>query len=117
MTSPFRMIDSEIGSSFRFTISVAGWFLGPEAARGQIAGELSSIVGTEAAPMGLAVDRLTGGLRSVSRSPGLRRALGGSDTLLRGIHVVVPAIGFKMPGPLEAALGRLLLSPLGAFLQ
>ncbi|WP_327644002.1 DUF6297 family protein [Micromonospora zamorensis] len=41
----------------------------------------------------LAVDRLTGGLRSVSRSPGLRRALGGSDTLLRGIHVVVPAIG------------------------
>ncbi|MFD6568475.1 DUF6297 family protein [Micromonospora profundi] len=41
----------------------------------------------------LATDRLTGGLRSISRSPGLRRALGGSDNLLRGIHVVVPAIG------------------------
>ncbi|SCF19510.1 DUF6297 family protein [Micromonospora chokoriensis] len=41
----------------------------------------------------LAVDRLTGGLRSISRSPGLRRALGGSDNLLRGIHVVVPAVG------------------------
>ena len=39
----------------------------------------------------LAANRLTGGLRSVSRSPGLRRALGGSDNLLRGIHVVVPA--------------------------
>ena len=31
------------------SISVAGWFLGAEAARGQVAGELSSIVGTEAA--------------------------------------------------------------------
>ena len=41
----------------------------------------------------LAANRLTGGLRSVSRSPGLRRALGGSDNLLRGIHVVVPAVG------------------------
>ncbi|MFG1916848.1 DUF6297 family protein [Micromonospora sp. NPDC048898] len=41
----------------------------------------------------LAANRLTGGLRSVSRSPGLRRALGGSDALLRGIHVVVPAVG------------------------
>ena len=41
----------------------------------------------------LAVDRLTGGLRSVSRSPGLRRALGGSDTLLRGIHAVRRLIG------------------------
>ncbi|MEU8421731.1 DUF6297 family protein [Micromonospora sp. NPDC048835] len=41
----------------------------------------------------LAANRLTGGLRAVSRSPGLRRALGGSDNLLRGIHVVVPAVG------------------------
>ncbi|KAB1940923.1 hypothetical protein F8271_15160 [Micromonospora sp. ALFpr18c] len=41
----------------------------------------------------VAADRLTGGLRSISRSPGLRRALGGSDALLRGIHVVVPALG------------------------
>ncbi|WP_406080631.1 DUF6297 family protein [Micromonospora sp. NBC_00858] len=40
-----------------------------------------------------AADRLTGGLRSISRSPGLRRALGGSDAALRGIHVIVPAIG------------------------
>ncbi|MBM0279611.1 DUF6297 family protein, partial [Micromonospora tarensis] len=44
----------------------------------------------------LAADRLTGGLRAVSRSPGLRRALGGSDALLRGIHVVVPAVGAGM---------------------
>ncbi|MET8352964.1 DUF6297 family protein [Micromonospora sp. NPDC005206] len=41
----------------------------------------------------LAADRLTGGLRSISRSPGLRRALGGSDAALRGIHLVVPAVG------------------------
>lgn len=31
------------------SISVAGWFLGAEAARGQVAGELASIVGREAA--------------------------------------------------------------------
>ncbi|MCX5064586.1 DUF6297 family protein [Micromonospora lupini] len=41
----------------------------------------------------VATDRLTGGLRAVSRSPGLRRALGGSDAALRGIHVAVPAVG------------------------
>jgi membrane protein len=31
------------------SISVAGWFLGPEAAKGQVAGELGAIVGREAA--------------------------------------------------------------------
>jgi hypothetical protein len=40
-----------------------------------------------------ATGRLTGGLRSISRSPGLRRSLGGSDNALRGIHIVVPAFG------------------------
>ncbi|MFC0004563.1 DUF6297 family protein [Micromonospora siamensis] len=41
----------------------------------------------------LAVDRLTGGLRTISRSAGLRRTLGGSDTELRLAHVVLPAVG------------------------
>jgi hypothetical protein len=41
----------------------------------------------------LAVNRLTGGLRTVSRSPGLRRALGGSDSTLRLVHLVVPWLG------------------------
>jgi hypothetical protein len=41
----------------------------------------------------LAANRLTGGLRTVSRSPGLRRALGGSDSTLRLVHLVVPAFG------------------------
>lgn len=31
------------------SVSVAGWFLGPEAAKGRVAGELSGIVGSEAA--------------------------------------------------------------------
>src|SRR5690349_1588127 len=31
------------------SVSVAGWFLGPEAARGRISGELGSIVGAQAA--------------------------------------------------------------------
>lgn len=39
-----------------------------------------------------AAGRLMAGLRTVARSGGLRRALGGSETLLRGAHVVVPAV-------------------------
>ncbi|MGI5165026.1 DUF6297 family protein [Spirillospora sp. CA-253888] len=41
----------------------------------------------------LAVDRLAGGLRIVSRAPALRRALGGSDRLLTLAHLVVPGVG------------------------
>ncbi|MFD0657829.1 DUF6297 family protein [Thermocatellispora tengchongensis] len=41
----------------------------------------------------LAVDRLAGGLRVVSRSPAIRRALGGSDLSLTLAHLVVPAAG------------------------
>ncbi len=41
----------------------------------------------------LAANRLTGGLRTVNRSPGLRRALGGSDGTLRLVHLVVPWVG------------------------
>ncbi|MEU7855650.1 DUF6297 family protein [Nonomuraea sp. NPDC049141] len=41
----------------------------------------------------LAVDRLAGGLRIVSRSPAIRRTLGGSDRLLTAAHLVVPAAG------------------------
>ncbi len=44
----------------------------------------------------IAVDRLAGGLRLVSRSPALRRALGGTDGSLKGIHIVVPAIGLAI---------------------
>jgi hypothetical protein len=41
----------------------------------------------------LATNRLTGGLRALSRSPGLRRLLGGGDTTGRLAHIVVPAVG------------------------
>jgi len=41
----------------------------------------------------LAADRLTGGLRTVCRSPGLRRALGGDEITVRLAHLVVPALG------------------------
>jgi ABC-type Fe3+/spermidine/putrescine transport system ATPase subunit len=44
----------------------------------------------------IAVDRLAGGLRTVSRSPALRRSLGGSDRALRWIHLVVPAAGLAV---------------------
>jgi Family of unknown function (DUF6297) len=41
----------------------------------------------------LAANRLTGGLRTVSGSAGLRRALGGDDLRVRLVHLVVPALG------------------------
>jgi hypothetical protein len=41
----------------------------------------------------IAADRLAGGLRTVCRSPALRRALGGSDNRLRLAHLAVPAGG------------------------
>ncbi|MEU7614824.1 DUF6297 family protein [Micromonospora rifamycinica] len=64
----------------------------------------------------LATGRLTGGLRAVSRSPGLRRSLGGTDAVLRLAHLVVPAVGAVLwyvatlpalrpvPVPLDAVL-------------
>ncbi len=41
----------------------------------------------------LAANRLTGGLRTLSRSPGLRRAIGGDETRVRLTHLVVPTLG------------------------
>ncbi len=41
----------------------------------------------------LATNRLTGGLRSLARSPGLRRAIGGEEVRVRLTHLVVPGIG------------------------
>ncbi|WP_328346375.1 DUF6297 family protein [Micromonospora sp. NBC_00421] len=64
----------------------------------------------------LATGLLTGGLRAVSRSPGLRRSLGGNDILLRLTHLVLPGVGATLwylatlpalrsvPGPLDAVL-------------
>ena len=40
----------------------------------------------------LAGDRLAGGLRAITRSPGLRRALGGGDTALKLAHLAVPVL-------------------------
>ena len=44
----------------------------------------------------IAVERLASGLRTVCRSPALRRALGGTDASLRLIHLVVPAVGLAV---------------------
>ncbi|MDG4826795.1 DUF6297 family protein [Asanoa sp. WMMD1127] len=40
----------------------------------------------------LAADRFAGGLRGISRSAGLRRALGGSDAGLKLTHLLVPTV-------------------------
>ncbi|TDD28778.1 hypothetical protein E1287_32235 [Actinomadura sp. KC06] len=52
----------------------------------------------------LAVDRLAGGLRIISRAPSIRRALGGSDRSLTLAHLVVPAAGAVVWSSLTAAL-------------
>jgi hypothetical protein len=44
----------------------------------------------------LAAERLAAGLRTVCRSPMLRRSLGGTDRTLRWIHLVVPAAGLAI---------------------
>jgi hypothetical protein len=41
----------------------------------------------------IAGNALAGGLRTVCRTPALRRALGGTDANLRILHLVVPAVG------------------------
>jgi len=41
----------------------------------------------------LAAGRLSGGLRTVARSAGLRRALGGGDVDQRLLHLVIPTLG------------------------
>lgn len=41
----------------------------------------------------LAAGRLAAGLRTVARSPGLRRSLGGDEKTIRLVHLVVPALG------------------------
>jgi hypothetical protein len=41
----------------------------------------------------LATNRLTAGLRTLARSPGLRRALGGEEMRVRLTHLVIPATG------------------------
>jgi hypothetical protein len=43
--------------------------------------------------MYFATNRLTAGLRTLSRSPGLRRSLGGDDLRVRLTHLVVPTLG------------------------
>jgi hypothetical protein len=44
----------------------------------------------------LAANRLTGGLRTLSKSPGLRRAIGGDETRVRLTHLVVPTLGVAL---------------------
>ena len=44
----------------------------------------------------IAADRLAGGLRTISRSPALRRSLGGTDGALKTIHLVVPSFGLAI---------------------
>ncbi len=71
----------------------------------------------------LAVDRLAGGLRTISRSAPLRRALGGDDTELRIAHLLLPAFGLSLwwaltepaaGGTLSALSTLLALGVLGA---
>jgi hypothetical protein len=55
----------------------------------------------------VAVNGLAVGLRTVCRSPALRRSLGRSDAWLRGVHLVVPALGAAVYVAATAAAGRM----------
>jgi len=55
----------------------------------------------------IATTRLAAGLRILSRSPGLRRALGGTELAVRLTHLVIPALGaglwWLVTGPASGA--------------
>ncbi|MCW2637892.1 MAG: hypothetical protein JWP76_198 [Dactylosporangium sp.] len=109
---PFRpggrwwaLLQADVRRLYRHPSAIVTWsalVLGQYA----VAVALPSVAGvTHVIGAYLAADRLTGGLRTLSRSPGLRRALGGSETALRLVHLVVPAVG--------AALWWLITVPVG----
>lgn len=68
----------------------------------------------------LATDRLAGGLRLISRSAALRRALGGTDRHLRLTHLITPSVGSALwcaltaPALPHAMLVSAALSAVGA---
>jgi hypothetical protein len=99
------LLQAEIRRLYRHPSSVAAWSA-VALLQYAVAVALPSLAGS-AHVLGayLAADRLTGGLRALSRSPGLRRALGGGDTELRLAHIVVPAVG--------TALWWLITEPVG----
>ncbi|MEH1101945.1 DUF6297 family protein [Micromonospora sp. CPCC 205561] len=97
---PFRaggrfavLVRADVRRTFRHPGAVAGWaalLLVTYA----VAVAVPSVVDVAFVVLAyLATKRLTGGLRTVSRSPGLRRSLGGHEAVLRLAHVVVPTLG------------------------
>jgi transcriptional regulator GlxA family with amidase domain len=68
----------------------------------QTANELIEVAGLDVTPFEL---RVVGVRKHVKTSRGLRVPVHSGGTRTPDV-VVVPAIGYKMPGPLEAALGR-----------
>lgn len=60
----------------------------------------------------VAAGRFMGGLRTLARSPGLRRALGGSETEQRLVHLFLPAVGTVLWWILTAPAGGVHLNVL-----
>ncbi|MEV0940915.1 DUF6297 family protein [Micromonospora wenchangensis] len=87
------LLQAEVRRLARRRGALVGW-AGALLAMYAVAVALPSIAGPAHLVLAyLSTGRLTGGLRAVSRSAGLRRSLGGSDTLLRLTHLVVPGVG------------------------
>ncbi|MEU1888817.1 DUF6297 family protein [Micromonospora rifamycinica] len=110
------LLQAEVRRLSRRRGALVGW-AGALLAMYAVAVALPSVAGPAHLVLAyLATGRLTGGLRAVSRSAGLRRSLGGTDTLLRLTHLVVPGVGATVwylatlpalrpvPVPLDAVL-------------
>ncbi|MBO4160585.1 DUF6297 family protein [Micromonospora antibiotica] len=120
---PFRaggrlrvLLQAEVRRLSRRRGALVGW-VGALLTMYAVAVALPSIAGPAHLVLAyLATGGLTGGLRAISRAPGLRRSLGGNDALLRLTHLVVPGVGATLwylatlpalrpvPVPLDAVL-------------
>jgi len=117
---PYRrswvLLQAELRRQLRRPTAVAVW-AGLALALYALATVAPSTVGVGRLLLGyVAAGRLMSGLRTLSASPGLRRALGGSQREQRLAHLVVPALGTALWWALTAPAGGVHLDVLEVIL-
>lgn len=110
------LLEAEVRRQLRRPSALAVW-LGLALAVYAVALVAPTAVGVVRLILGyLAAGRLMAGLRALASSPGLRRALGGSQREQRLTHVIVPALGTVLWWALTAGAGGVHLDGLDVIL-
>jgi hypothetical protein len=108
----WALLQAEVRRQFRHPSALATW-ASLVLAQYAVAVAVPSVAGvTHLIGAYLAAGRLSGGLRAVCRSAGLRRALGVSDAGLHMVHLVVPVLGTALWWLLTVPAGGLHLGQL-----